>query len=145
MLMHAITHGCRKDTARESALEVDSGRKIPCRTGDSNRAITGPPSCRVYRGLCQLHAVCTEASASFMPCVQRSLVPLCRVYRSICHLYVVCTEVSAAFMSCIQKYLPPSCRVYSLTSWSTATVFQLHVCLCHLHVTVSCASVLSSC
>ena len=25
------------DTVRESALEVDSGRKIPCRTGDSNR------------------------------------------------------------------------------------------------------------
>ena len=29
------TRGCT-DTVRESALEVDSGRKIPCRTGESN-------------------------------------------------------------------------------------------------------------
>ena len=36
MLMHAIAHcGCR-DTVRESALEVDSARNIPCRTWDSN-------------------------------------------------------------------------------------------------------------
>ena len=28
--------GCA-DTVRESALKVDSGRKIPCRTGESNR------------------------------------------------------------------------------------------------------------
>ena len=36
MLMHAIAHGVCTDTVRESALVVDSGRKIPCRTGDSN-------------------------------------------------------------------------------------------------------------
>ena len=36
MLMHAIAHGGCTDTVRESALKVDSGRKIPCRTGDSN-------------------------------------------------------------------------------------------------------------
>ena len=35
MLMHAHTGGCT-DTARESALEVDSGRKILCCTGDLN-------------------------------------------------------------------------------------------------------------
>ena len=29
------TRGCT-DTRRESALKVDSGRKIPCRTGESN-------------------------------------------------------------------------------------------------------------
>ena len=29
------THGCA-DTVRESALKVDCGRKIPCRTGESN-------------------------------------------------------------------------------------------------------------
>ena len=29
------TRGCT-DTLRESALKVDSGRKIPCRTGESN-------------------------------------------------------------------------------------------------------------
>ena len=31
MLMHAIAH-----TVWESALKVDSGRKIPCNTGDLN-------------------------------------------------------------------------------------------------------------
>ena len=31
MLMHAIAHGGCTDTVRQSALEVDSGRKIPCR------------------------------------------------------------------------------------------------------------------
>ena len=36
MLMHAIAHGGRMDTLRESALKGDSGRKIPCRTGKSN-------------------------------------------------------------------------------------------------------------
>ena len=36
MLMRAVAHeGCR-DTYRESALKVDSGRKIPCLTGESN-------------------------------------------------------------------------------------------------------------
>ena len=35
-LMRAIAHGGCKDTVRESAPEVDSGRKIPCRTDDSN-------------------------------------------------------------------------------------------------------------
>ena len=35
--MHAIAHGGCTDThVRESALKVDSGRKIPCRTGESN-------------------------------------------------------------------------------------------------------------
>ena len=31
------TRGCT-DTVKESALKVDSGRKIPCRTGESNRS-----------------------------------------------------------------------------------------------------------
>ena len=36
MLMHAIAHEGYTDTVRESALEADSGRKIPCRTVESN-------------------------------------------------------------------------------------------------------------
>ena len=36
MLMHAIAHGGRRDTMRESALKVDSGRKIPCHTTELN-------------------------------------------------------------------------------------------------------------
>ena len=35
-LMQAIALGGCTDTVTESALEVDSGRKIPCCTGDSN-------------------------------------------------------------------------------------------------------------
>ena len=35
MLMHATAHGGCMDTVRESAVEVDCGRKIACRTGDS--------------------------------------------------------------------------------------------------------------
>ena len=33
--MHAIAHGGCTDIVRESALEVDCGRKIACRIGDS--------------------------------------------------------------------------------------------------------------
>ena len=36
MLMHVAAHGGCTDTVRETTPEVDSGRKIPCRTGDSN-------------------------------------------------------------------------------------------------------------
>ena len=36
MLMHTIAHGGVRSHVRESALKVDSGRKIPCRTGESN-------------------------------------------------------------------------------------------------------------
>ena len=35
LLMHAIAHGGRTDTVRQSALEADSGRKILFRTRDS--------------------------------------------------------------------------------------------------------------
>ena len=89
-----------------------------------------PAACRMHRGLCQLHAVCTEVSDIFMSCLQKYLPPLCRVYRRVCHLHVVYSHC----FSIARLSLPPPCRVYSLTSWSTATVFQLHVCLCHLHV-----------
>ena len=34
--MREIAHGGCTDTVRESALKVDSGRKIPCRTGEPN-------------------------------------------------------------------------------------------------------------
>ena len=34
--MHAIAHGGVRTRVRASALKVDSGRKIPCRTGESN-------------------------------------------------------------------------------------------------------------
>ena len=36
MLMHATSHEGCTDTVRQSALEVDSGRKIPCLTWDTN-------------------------------------------------------------------------------------------------------------
>ena len=42
------TRGCA-DTERESALKVDSGRKIPCRTGESNlrQRRAGPTLCKL--------------------------------------------------------------------------------------------------
>ena len=36
MLMHATAHGGVRTHVRESALKVDSGRKISCRNGESN-------------------------------------------------------------------------------------------------------------
>ena len=36
MLMHAIAHAGVRTHVRESSLKVDSGRKIPCRTRESN-------------------------------------------------------------------------------------------------------------
>ena len=36
MLMHVTAHGGVRTHVRESALKVDCGRKIPCRTGESN-------------------------------------------------------------------------------------------------------------
>ena len=36
MLKHATAHGGCTDTVRQSALEADSGRKVPCHTGDSS-------------------------------------------------------------------------------------------------------------
>ena len=46
ILMHAIAHGGVQTHVRESSVIVDSGRKIPCRTGESNlrqRRATSPP------------------------------------------------------------------------------------------------------
>ena len=39
MLMHAIAHGGCTNTATESALKVDSGRKIPCRSEELTRSL----------------------------------------------------------------------------------------------------------
>ena len=36
ILMHAIAHGGVRTHVRQSALKADSGRKIPCHTGESN-------------------------------------------------------------------------------------------------------------
>ena len=49
MLTPAIAHRGFTDTVRESALKVDSGRKIPCRTLESNlcQRRTGPTLCQL--------------------------------------------------------------------------------------------------
>ena len=41
--MHAIAHGSGRTHVRESALKVDSGRKIPCRTGGNRTCLSGVP------------------------------------------------------------------------------------------------------
>ena len=54
--MHVIAHGGCVDTVRESALEVDSGRKIPCSTCDSNMCqyCAWPFSGTLYQLSCSL-------------------------------------------------------------------------------------------
>ena len=52
MLMHAIANGRCTDTVRESALKADSGRKIPCPTGERtyvSAACSGVPARRSYQ------------------------------------------------------------------------------------------------
>ena len=76
--MHVIAHVGVRTHVRESALKVDSGRKIPCRTGISNlrRQRAGPmlyqlsyiptplePNCRhSYPLLLQRHSLTVFAS-----------------------------------------------------------------------------------
>ena len=55
VLVQAIAHGGCTDTVGESALKVDSGRKIPCRTGESN--------------LPQRRAGSTLYQLSYIPCL----------------------------------------------------------------------------
>ena len=49
MLMHAIAHAGVRTHVRESSLKVDSGRKIPCRTRESNlrKWRAGPMLCEL--------------------------------------------------------------------------------------------------
>ena len=48
-LMHAIAHDGCTDTVRESAVKVDSGRKVPCRDRESNlpQRRAGPTFCQL--------------------------------------------------------------------------------------------------
>ena len=56
MLLQAIAHGGCTDTVSESALEVDSGRKIPCSTGTRTHVIS------TLRLVFQSDALITELS-----------------------------------------------------------------------------------
>ena len=63
MLVHAIAHEGCTDTVGESALKVDSGRKIPCRTGESNL-----PQRRAGSKICQLSYIPTKNACSWCGC-----------------------------------------------------------------------------
>ena len=73
--MHAIAHGAPADTTRESAPKVDSGKKIPCRTGESNL-----PQRRAGPKLYQLSFIPTQSfegtSARLPERVRRSFLEL---------------------------------------------------------------------
>ena len=73
--------GCT-DTERESALKVDSGREIPCRTGESN-----PSQRRAGPTLYQLSYIPTHTRGvlcpSFLPSFVPSFDPTCL---PACHL-----------------------------------------------------------
>ena len=83
MLMHANAHEGCTDTVRESAPKVNSGRKIPCRTGESNlrRKRAGPmlyqlsyiptPNQPTKENKKQAHAVqVLEDSKLFISCIK---------------------------------------------------------------------------
>ena len=66
MLTHAIAHEGCTDTVGESALEVDSWRKISCRTGKSNL-----PQRRAGSTLYQLSYIPSlQSNFYFIPAVQ---------------------------------------------------------------------------
>ena len=68
------TRGCT-DTVRESALKVDLGRKIPCRTGESNwrRQRAGP---MLYR----LSCIPTCQPQVTSPCSNGAVTQCCLAY-----------------------------------------------------------------
>ena len=103
------TRGCT-DTVRESALRVDSGRKIPCRTGESNlrQRRAGPA---LYR-------------LSYISATSPSLEQLYEIL---------------PFMQCsTMKELKPSQSLPSSLSWSLGALIIFHVglILCCLFVVV---------
>ena len=55
VLMHAIAHGGVRTHVKESAPKVGFGRKVPCRTGESN-----PRQQRAGPTLCQLSYIPTH-------------------------------------------------------------------------------------
>ena len=71
MLMHLIAHGGGRGgrTPKESALNVDSGKKIPCRTGESNlcQRRDGPMLYKLSHIPSFLMSVFPGHSASFSP------------------------------------------------------------------------------
>ena len=74
------TRGCT-DTVRESALKVDSGRKIPCRTGESNlRQWRAGPT--LYP-LSYIHAPVDHISPSFTMGVHHDSVPFYHIATNV--------------------------------------------------------------
>ena len=71
-LMHVVAHGDVWTHERESALKVVSGRKIPCRTEESN--------------LCQLSASLTLYQLSYVSTPEPSIyLPVClSIYLPVC-------------------------------------------------------------
>ena len=84
MLMHVIAHAGCTDTVRESALEVDSGSKIPCRT-DALPAELSRPLCACVR-----------------TCV-RACVRACE--RCVCVCVCVCVYVCERACACVRAYV----------------------------------------
>ena len=72
------TRGCT-DTVRESALKADYGRKIPCRTGESNlrQRRTGPM-------LYQLSCIPTPLRSNYYPGIPRWMPGPLDVNKTVC-------------------------------------------------------------
>ena len=64
--MHGIAHGGARTHVREFPMKVDCGRKIPCRTGESNlrRQRAGPTLHQLsYRPPSVWEGLCADAAA----------------------------------------------------------------------------------
>ena len=100
MLMHAIAHESCTDTVRESALKVDSGRKIPCRIGESNL-----PQRRAGPSLCQLSYIPAPGQCDFFVFIETLL--------NRCH------SLNNYYCRCCHCYRPTTTTKYGLYSANT--------------------------
>ena len=107
-LMHAIAYwGCTNTVMRESALKVNSGRKIPSRTWDSNprQYCTWLFSGMLYQWSFSTRPRCnpTPPSLSYCPPPPPSLL-LCCFGVCVCVCVCVCMFVFI-FLQCILSYV----------------------------------------
>ena len=77
VLMNAIEHEGVRRHFRESALKVDSGRKIPCHTGESNlpQRHAGP----TFYQLCYIPTLQSGRKTNFNPPLSSEVLYLTRM------------------------------------------------------------------
>ena len=117
MLVHAAAHGGVRTRVRESALKVDSGRKIPRRTGQSNLP--------QQQSFIPTTIYCRELLFSFSNSVSKRLdlqkLVLCKLRPAV---YSYCTNLLFFFTSirtCVKYYC--HCANYDLLFTAIAQTY----------------------